>query len=71
MSDSFELNVSFFNSVPKKQTKYFTVYNITVKLNSSEKDVFSILYLNTKSLSKNVESLITLLAEFFNPEIAT
>ena len=58
MSDSFGLNINFFNSVPKKQTKYFTVDNITVKFNSSEQDF--------RSLSKNFESLNTLLVEFFN-----
>ena len=47
-----------------KQTKYFTAGNITVKLNSPEIDVFSILYLNTGSLNKNFESLKTPLAEF-------
>ena len=33
-------------------------------MNSPEKDVFSILYLNTRSLNKNFESLKTLLAKF-------
>ena len=66
VSDSFDLDINFFNSVPKKLTKNFTVDNITLKLNSSEKDVLSILYLNTRSLSKNFERLKTLLAEFCN-----
>ena len=66
VSDSFDLDINFFNSVPKKQTKYFTADNITVKFNSSEKDVFSTFYLNTRNLSKTFESLKTLLAESFN-----
>ena len=63
MSDSSDSNVNFFSSVPKEQTKYFTVDNITVELNSSEKDAFSILHLNIISLNKNFESLKTFLAE--------
>ena len=41
VSDSFDSDLNFFNSVPKKnkETKNITVGNITVKLNSSEKDI--------------------------------
>ena len=39
VSDYFHSDFNFFNSVAKKQTKCFTVDNITVKLNSFEKDV--------------------------------
>lgn len=76
--DSFDLDINFFNSVPKKQFKYFTADTITVKLNSSEKDVFLLLYLKTRILNKKVESLKRLLAKFcfwiqviciLNPEI--
>ena len=48
MSDSSELDANFFNSVPKEPTKYFSVDNASVELNSSEKDVFSILHLNIR-----------------------
>ena len=53
-----QTSISSIQYPKNKQTKYFTVGNITVKLNSSEKDVFS------RSLNKNFESLKTLLAEF-------
>ena len=78
VSGSSDSHVIFFNSIPKEQTKNFTVNNITVKLNSSEKDVFLLLYLKTKSLNKKVEGLKRLLAKFcfwiqviciLNPEI--
>ena len=52
VSDCFDLDINFFNSVPKKQTKYFTVDNITVKLNSSEKYVLCILYKIQEALAK-------------------
>ena len=48
MSDSSELDANFFNSVPKEPTKYFSVDNASVELNSSEKDAFSILHLNIR-----------------------
>ena len=78
VSGSSDSHVIFFNSIPKEQTKNFTVNNITVKLNSSEKDVFLLLYLKTRILNKKVESLKRLLAKFcfwiqviciLNPEI--
>ena len=78
VSGSSDSHVIFFNSIPKEQTKNFTVNNITVKLNSSEKDVFLLLYLKTRTLNKKVESLKRLLAKFcfwiqviciLNPEI--
>ena len=53
-----QTSISSIQYPKNKQTKYFTVGNITVKLNSSEKDVFS------RSLNKNFESLKTPLAEF-------
>ena len=59
-----QTSISSIQYPKHKQTKYYMVGNITVKLHSSEKDVFSILYLNTRSLNKNFESLKTLLAEF-------
>ena len=55
VSDSSDPDVNFFDSVPKEQTKYFTVDNITVKLNSSENDDFSILHLNTRRLNKTLK----------------
>ena len=55
VSDSSDPDVNFFDSIPKEQTKYFTVDNITVKLNSSENDDFSILHLNTKRLNKTLK----------------
>ena len=47
VSDSSDPDVNFFNSVPKEQTKYFSIDNITiitVEMNYSEKDAFSILH---------------------------
>ena len=48
VSDSSDPDVNFFNSVPKEQTRYFSIDNITiiitVEMNSSEKDAFSILH---------------------------
>ena len=55
VSDSSDPDVNFFDSIPKEQTKYFTVDNITVKLNSSENDDFSILHLNTRRLNKTLK----------------
>ena len=55
VSDSSDPDVIFFDSVPKEKTKYFTVDNITVKLNSSENDDFSILHLNTRRLNKTLK----------------
>ena len=55
VSDSSDPDVNFFDSVRKEQTKYFTVDNITVKLNSSENDDFSILHLNTRRLNKTLK----------------
>ena len=55
VGDSSDPDVNFFDSVPKEQTKYFTVDNITVKLNSSENDDFSILHLNTRRLNKTLK----------------
>ena len=78
VSGSSDSHVIFFNSIPKEQTKNFTVNNITVKFNSSDKDVFLLLYLKTKSLNKKVEGLKRLLAKLcfwsqviciLNPEI--
>ena len=43
VNDSSVPDVNFFNSVTKEQTKYFSVDNITVELNYSQKDPFSIL----------------------------
>ena len=48
-----------FNSFPKEHTKYFSADDIIVLLNSSGKDVFLILHLNIRSLSKNFENLKT------------
>ena len=45
-------------SVPKEHTKYFSADDITVEWNSSEKDAFSILHLNVRSLSKNLETFL-------------
>ena len=61
--DSFDPDGIFFNSVPKEQTKYFCVDNRTAELNSSEKDAFSILHLNIRSLNNNFENLKPFLAE--------
>ena len=79
VSGSSDSHVIFFNSIPKEQSKNFTINNITVKLKTSEKDVFLLLYLKTRSLNKKVESLKRLLdSKFFfwiqvicilNPEI--
>ena len=55
VSDSSDPDVNFFDSIPKEQTKCFTVDNITVKLNSSENDDFSILHLNTRRLNKTLK----------------
>ena len=64
-SDLFDSDVLFLVQHPKnKQTKYFAVGNTTVKVNSPKKDVFSFLYLNTRDMNKNFESLKTLLSEF-------
>ena len=65
VSDLFtQISISSIQYPKSKQTKYFTAGNTTVKLNSPEKDVFSILYLNRRSLNKKFESLKTFLAEF-------
>ena len=40
MSDSSDPDVNFFNSVPKEDTKDFSADDISVELNSSEKDPF-------------------------------
>ena len=45
------------NSVPKEHTKYFSADDITVELNSSQKDDFSILHLNMRNLNKILENL--------------
>ena len=55
VSDSSDPDVNFFDSIPKEQTKSFTVDNITVKLNFSENDDFSILHLNTRRLNKTMK----------------
>ena len=65
VSDLFtQTSISSIQYPKSKQTKYFTAGNTTVKLNSPEKDLFSILYLNRRSLNKKFESLKTFLAEF-------
>ena len=55
VSDSSDPDVIFYDFVPKEKTKYFTVANITVKLNSSKNDDFSILHLNTRRLNKTLK----------------
>ena len=45
-----QTSISSIQYTKNKQTKYFTVCN----LNCSEKDVFPILYLNTRSLDLNI-----------------
>ena len=62
LSDSSDPIINFFNLVPK-QSKYFIVDSITIELNSSEKDGFSILHLNIRSLNKNFETLKTFSAK--------
>ena len=57
VSDSSDPEVNFLNSVPKEHTKYFSADDITVELNSSQKDDFSILHLNMRNLNKILENL--------------
>lgn len=63
VSESFTLDVNFFNSVPKGQIEYFSTNSIIVELNSSEKTAFSILPFNIKSLNKNFQNLKNVLVE--------
>ena len=63
VSDSSDPDVNFFNSVPKEQIKYFSIDNITVEMNFSEKNAFSILHLNIRSLNKKFKNLKTYLAQ--------
>lgn len=57
------------SSVPKEQTKYFSIDNTTAELNYSEKDAFSILCLNIRrKLNKNFENLKTSFASL-NPGV--
>ena len=59
VSESSDPNVNFFNSLPKEQPKCFSIDSITVELNSTEKDVFSILHFNIRSLNKNFENIFS------------
>ena len=56
--DSSDPDVGFCNLLPKEQTKYFSLDNITVELNSSEKDPFSILHSNIRSQNKNFQKIL-------------
>ena len=62
VGDSSDPDVNFFNLGPKEHTNYFSADDITVELNSSEKDAFSILHLNIRSLNKNFENLKNILS---------
>ena len=59
----FYADVSFFNSVPKEHIKCFSTDGINLELNSSEKDAFSMLHINIRSLKRNFENLRTFLAK--------
>ena len=61
--DSTDADVNFFNSVPKEHTKYFSADGITVELNSSENDAFSILHLNKRTQNKNFEKFKNILSQ--------
>ena len=63
VSDSSDSDVSFFNSGYNEQTVYFSINNITVELNSPEKDAFLILHLNIRNINKNFENSKTFLAK--------
>ena len=63
MSNFFYPGVNFFISVLKEHIKCFSADDINLELNSSEKDAFSMLHLNIRSLNKNFENLRTFLAK--------